>query len=464
MNKIHIAALAMTLVPAIPALSLEISVTPGSLAGDVVKLESTRDSEIKLKGAANVRDLSLLPRISDHAVTLDMSELTISAYTYTTGGYKGRTQFGAGELVPEMLAGTQVRQVRLPASATRIGNNAFAHSRLTSVTIPANITAIDGYAFAGSKHLASVTVQGNPAYGPGVFTDCPSLETFVASRGITTVSDGMFRNCRSLTAMPVGVRTIGAHAFRGTGLTSVSLIGVTEVGDYAFAQIHSLDNVAIGADTRFGTGVFFGDSGLHDLSEWASSMRHAVAAHTGLTGPLTINTPVIEEGAFANNRHLSGVTLGSAVTQIKANAFRNDSDLRHINVTALASDIPATDPQAFANLADDSGRYPIKLMVLEATVDAWKAAPVWRDFEIEGASGVISIDDTAVEVTASRTGNSIHIRSSVPMASMDIYGISGICHFTGGEGEYDVTVQIPTDEIAIVKIMAGKQMRIFKLR
>lgn len=464
MNKIHIAAFVLTMAPAQRALSLEVTVTPGSLARDMARLESTRDTEIKLKGAANVTDLSLLPRISDHVTTLDMSELTIAAYTYTTGGYKGRTQYGAGELVPEMLTGTQVTRVTLPASATRIGNNAFAHSRLTTVTIPANITAIDGYAFAGSKDLATVTIQGNPTYGPGIFVDCTSLHTLAAAHGIANVSESMFRNCRSLTVMPDVVKIVGAQSFRGSGLTAANLGGVSSVGDYAFAQMSALIDVSIGADTQFGNSVFYGDSGLQNISDWAATMSQAVAAHTGLTGPLTINTAVIEEGALANNRQLTSVTLGPAVTRVEANAFRNDSGLTHINVTALGANIPDTDPQAFAGLAGDNGKYPIKLTVLETTVDAWKATPVWQDFEITGVSGIISIDDTTINVTASRTGGSIHVRSSVPMTSVAIYDIQGLCHFTGGEDEYELTARIPTDKTAIVKVTAGKQIKVFKLR
>jgi len=126
MNKTCLAALALAMTQALTAAALEITITPGSLAKEMVKLESTRDAEVVLKGTANVTDLMLLPRISDHVTALDMSGLAIAAYTYTSGGYKGRMEFAAGELVPDMLAGTQIRQLTLPATATRIGNNALA--------------------------------------------------------------------------------------------------------------------------------------------------------------------------------------------------------------------------------------------------------------------------------------------------------------------------------------------------
>ena len=464
MNKTCLAALALAMTQALTAAALEITITPGSLAKEMVKLESTRDAEVVLKGTANVTDLMLLPRISDHVTALDMSGLAIAAYTYTSGGYKGRMEFAAGELVPDMLAGTQIRQLTLPATATRIGNNALAHSRLTSVTVPANITEIDGYAFAGSRGLTSVTIQGNPGYGLGVFADCTALRTVTTANGIVTVTREMFRGCRSLTDIPAGVRNIDAQAFRGSGLTHANLSDVGRIGNYAFAEIPTLTSVTVGSGALFGTGVFHGNSGLQEVNEWRAAMSAAVAAHSGINVPLTVNTRVVEEGAFANNPHLPSVTLGGAVTEVKANAFRNDTGIQTVNVTALGASVPATDPQAFAGLADDNGKYPIGLTVLDTSVDVWKAAPVWKDFDITGVSGVTSIDESDIKVSAVRTGNAVSVRSSVPMTSVAVYSITGTSVYTGGAGEYEVSVQIPSDEVMVVKVVAGTQMTVFKLR
>lgn len=464
MNKTCLAALALAMTQALTAAALEITITPGSLAKEMVKLESTRDAEVVLKGTANVTDLMLLPRISDHVTALDMSGLAIAAYTYTSGGYKGRMEFAAGELVPDMLAGTQIRQLTLPATATRIGNNALAHSRLTSVTVPANITEIDGYAFAGSRGLTSVTIQGNPGYGPGVFADCTALRNVTTANGIVTVTREMFRGCRSLTDIPAGVRNIDAQAFRGSGLTHANLSDVGRIGNYAFAEIPTLTSVTVGSGALLGTGVFHGNSGLQEVNEWRAAMSAAVAAHSGINVPLTVNTRVVEEGAFANNPHLPSVTLGGAVTEVKANAFRNDTGIQTVNVTALGAAVPATDPHAFAGLADENGRYPIRLTVLDTAVDVWKAAPVWQDFDITGISGVTSIDESDIKVSAVRTGNAVSVRSSVPMTSVAVYSITGTSVYTGGAGEYEVSVQIPSDEVMVVKVVAGTQMTVFKLR
>ena len=464
MNRNLIAVLALASMQTLTAVALEITVTPGSLDKEMARLESTRDSEVILKGAADVTDLRLLPAISGHVTALDLSGLSIAAYTYTSGNYKGRTEFAAGELVPDMLAGTKVRQITLPATATRIGNNALAHSRLTSVTVPASVTAIDSYAFAGSKDLVSVSILGNPVYGAGVFSDCTALKSVVTDQGITTVPREMFRNCKSLTSMPAGVRSIDAQAFRGSGLTQADLTDVVRVGNFAFAEIPTLESVSVGNGTRFGTGVFYGDQGLTDVTEWCAAMSAVVAAHSGINVPMFINTQVIQEGAFANNPDIPSVTLGSAVTQVKADAFRNDTGIRNVNVVKLGSAVPETDPRAFSGLADADGRYPIRLTVLDTSVDVWKAAPVWRDFDIYGDSGVTDIYGPDISITATRKGGTVTIDCSEPMDSVSIFGISGISHYTGGAGEYEVSVQVPADEVVIVKVIAETRMKVFKLR
>ncbi len=329
MNLQHCAAaVLLAFAPAVQAWALEIELSgPGSLAPQNVKLESTLDSYVAIKGQADVRDLSLLQRISDHVRTLDLSALTIEAYNYSPGGYKGRITFPEGELVPDMLAGTNVTKVLLPLSSgvNRIGDNAFAHTKLESIEIPANITYVGNNAFADSKELASVTVKGSPGYGSGVFMDCSSLRLLDIASPITSIPDDMFRNCTSLASMPEGISSIGAQAFRGTALTSVDLSGVSSVGDYAFAEIPALREVSWDGSVLFGTGAFFGDIGLQDLTGWSAEVPDAAAAHAGLKTPLSINSAIIGGASFADNPEITYVPLGSGVQEIKAHAFRNDT-------------------------------------------------------------------------------------------------------------------------------------------
>lgn len=468
MNLQHCAAaVLLAFAPAVQPWALEIELSgPGSLAPQNVKLESTLDSYVAIKGQADVRDLSLLQGISDHVRTLDLSALTIEAYNYSPGGYKGRITFPEGELVPDMLAGTNVTKVLLPLSSrvNRIGDNAFAHTKLESIEIPANITYVGNNAFADSKELASVTVKGSPGYGSGVFMDCSSLRLLDIASPITSIPDDMFRNCTSLASMPEGISSIGAQAFRGTALTTVDLSGVSSVGDYAFAEIPALREVSWDGSVLFGAGVFFGDIGLQDLTGWTADVPDAAAAHAGLKTPLSINSAIIGGASFADNPEITYVTLGSGVQEIKAHAFRNDTGITDINVVALGANIPVTDRLAFSGLEDENGKYPIRLSVLDTSVDAWSAAPVWQDFRIVGVSGVTSLDDRNISVTATRSGNVVTAVCTVPITSMSVYGLDGMVYFNGGENECEIQAEVPADVVVVVKIVAANRVKVLKLR
>ncbi len=57
---------------------------------------------------------------------------------------------------------TSLEGVVLPASVTRIGNRAFAHSSVKCINLPVSLTAIADDAFEGCD-LQSVTAEGEAA-------------------------------------------------------------------------------------------------------------------------------------------------------------------------------------------------------------------------------------------------------------------------------------------------------------
>ena len=74
------------------------------------------------------------------------------------------------------------REVTIPASildfpVTRIEDNAFRHTSVTSVTIPSTVTQIGWFAFA----------------------DCPALLSVTLPASVTTIEYGAFENCPTLT-------------------------------------------------------------------------------------------------------------------------------------------------------------------------------------------------------------------------------------------------------------------------
>lgn len=457
------AALAVTV--SAGARALDITVTPGRLCEQLPVIETTADAELKLRGAVNVTDMALLCRMSPAVRTLDLSSLFIAPYEYDDTGYMDRLKFEVYELVPNMLAGTEVTRVVLPPYNLSIGDQTFALSKIEEIVIPAAASSVGDYAFAGCVNLKKVTFGGLPAkLGKGMFRNCTNLQTVDFKQGLNNVPEGTFYGCSSLQAMPAGVETIGAEAFRNSGVTVVDLRGVTEVGEYAFADAVRLTTVLSDSPVNIGAGAFAGDVALESIPELSGTVGQAMAAASGNALTRWLKSPVIGEAAFANNKNITTVKLGSKVREIKAHAFRNDSGIQTVNVAALGESVPVLDPDAFSGLEAEDGTYPIDLLVDERYVDKWKEAEVWKKFNIRGTSAVDQVRDPDYDVDIRRQGETVTVTGAGPFDNVRVTGVTGVTYYDGGKGQTVITVTVPANEIALVCARQGDRIKIVKLR
>lgn len=134
---------------------------------------------------------------------------------------------------------TNVTDVIIPDSVTRIGEYSFSESGLESVNLPKNLTDIDNYAFQQCRNLKRVIIPDSvTTLGNGVFGDCTSLEMVVIGNGVTEIPNGAFAQCSSLTnvVIPNSVVKIGSQAFfTCAALKQVKFgSGLQEIGTQAF--------------------------------------------------------------------------------------------------------------------------------------------------------------------------------------------------------------------------------------
>ena len=463
----YLVTAAMAVTVAAGACALNIGVTPGTLCDRLPEIETTADDVLTLTGAVNVTDLALLCKMSPTVRTLDLSTLFIAPYEYDDTGYMDRLKFEVYELVPNMLAGTEVTRVVLPPYNLTIGVQAFALSKIEEIEIPASVSGVGDYAFAGCENLKKVTFAGLPAkLGKGIFRNCTNLQTVDFKQGLNHVPEGTFYGCSSLQAMPAGVETIGAEAFRNSGITVVDLRGVTEVGEYAFADAVRLTTVLSDGPVNIGDGAFAGDVALESIPELSGTVGQAMAAASGNALTRWLKSPIIGEAAFANNKNITVVKLGSKVREIKAHAFRNDSGIQAVNVAALGETVPVLDPDAFSGLEAEDGTYPIDLLVGEQHVDKWKEAEVWKKFNIRGTSAVDQVREPDYDVDIRREGETVTVTvtGAGPLDNVRVSGVSGVTYYDGGKGQTVITVTVRANEIAVVCARQGDRLKIVKLR
>ena len=216
---------------------------------------------------------------------------------------------------------------------TKIGENAFNMCALTTIKLPAELKTIDAQAFRSCDHLATVD------YGTKV----------------ETIGDGAFWHTVALKKFffKGSVKTLGADAFRESGLTCVHLKGDMTIGKEAFMDCKSLKYVEFPATSL-------------------------------ATQPLTY----VAEGMFAGCTSLPFITLPTTVTEIKTKAFDGCSSLKYVNILAAS---PATlGANAFPTTA---GVYvkPSKLSAYQANA-AWNAYSPKDTYEQTLATKYASFD------------------------------------------------------------------------
>lgn len=166
---------------------------------------------------------------------------------------------------------------------TRIGENAFAHTNLTSITIPETVTSIGNFAFAYTDIASIVIPESVTSIGSSVFQMCSSLEYAEIKGKITSIPFQCFTGCSSLKTcvLPDTVKVIGLYAFQSCSFTDIDLpdslteiqsnafdtavtmnsvvlpASVTMIQNNSFNNVHSL---TLGANTKIN-----GDSGLNEF-------------------------------------------------------------------------------------------------------------------------------------------------------------------------------------------------------
>lgn len=123
---------------------------------------------------------------------------------------------------------SSLKSVTLPSTLTEISSSAFADCvSLESVVLPDGIEGIAG--FEGCTGLKTVVLPANAkTIYMGAFEGCTSLQLPAFPSSLTEIADDAFKGCSAFAGadlvFPETMTTIGAGAFTGTNLKSVTLL------------------------------------------------------------------------------------------------------------------------------------------------------------------------------------------------------------------------------------------------
>ncbi|MBR6089754.1 MAG: leucine-rich repeat domain-containing protein [Anaerolineaceae bacterium] len=151
--------------------------------------------------------------------------------------------YGITMIVDAFEGNPYVESVVIPASVTRIGNNAFREAvNLKDINIPDSVTRIDSNTFQECRSLRSITIPESVTYlGNAVFRGCEKLTEIEIPFRVSTINSYAMADCDSLTdvVIPASVATIHETAFRNSNRVRLH-VTYDSVGE-TYARTHSLN-------------------------------------------------------------------------------------------------------------------------------------------------------------------------------------------------------------------------------
>lgn len=352
--------------------------TPGTLTTLLSATEKSSVSNLTITGNIDVRDFKCMRDEITLLSVLNISGVTIAAYTGTAGTFSTSSTSYPANTIPDFAfhyldntGKTSLTSVVLPNSITSIGSSAFDTTNgLKSITIPSTVTSLSDNAFWGCSALNSIYIPSSVvSIGTAVFSTSSCLITVDAANPnyssingvlfnkyqttliqcpitisgaytipstVTTIGQEAFNSCSSISSItiPSSVNTINDYAFNWcNNLLTVNLPStLTKIGNYAFYYCEKLQSINIPSSiTSIGGAAFLGCWGLFTVDANNSYYTSVNGILFNKTQTTLIQCPISKSGSF---------TISSSVSSIANLAFVGsnclvDVDTQNPNYSAL---------------------------------------------------------------------------------------------------------------------------------
>ena len=231
---------------------------------------------------------------------------------------------------------TDPEKMNLNSWASEIGAYAFRGTNIGAdgnpFVIPGSVNSIAESAFAGMNRLHGITFDTGSqelTIPANVFSgeDASStpMEDVTAKRGSLSIADNAFKGISGLRSLNLAddengsiypyVRSIGANAFQGTALQTLTLpAGIESIGESAFDGIHTLASFTVEAADEH-------HAAAENLAVGKNAFHQAFNQNTH-TSSIEINVPaVLGESAFAGNPGIGSLELNSTDIAVRDSAF-----------------------------------------------------------------------------------------------------------------------------------------------
>ena len=234
------------------------------------------------------------------------------------------------EIGDQFLSGCyDVTNVVIPSTVRRIGDYAFADTRIKSIYLPKCLNEIGDGAFSDCNQILSITIPDNVSYLGWGTLSCEQMQYVYIGSSVSNVNYTCFEGCPSSLTIEVSKdnpyyyeglfysldqKTVIATLRPNIGKQIQIKEGVTHIADYAFCQAKYLENITFPNSL-----VYIGDYGF-------SSCPNLQSIRFGE------NVRDFGEYAFGGCRSLKEVSLPNSVTNMSDYLFSHCYSLQKLHI------------------------------------------------------------------------------------------------------------------------------------
>ena len=449
----------------ISAAALE--VTPGELGN--LLTQTTPEAQLQLSGSADIRDLIVLKSLPADVKGLDLTNLKLQTYDSKKAVYLGKTLIQGNRLPAYIFFRSAFSNILLPEGITIIEDGAFAGAEIESVIIPEGVTQIGDYAFYNAPYLKSVSLPSTlTKVGKGAFANCPNLTDInLSSTELKEIPERCFAGDSRLESLDLyNIDAIGTEAFSGTAITQLILPEVNYFAPYALAGMDMLAELTLNSNAKFNEGTLMNNRNLVQLSGTPDNVPPLFAANCVSYSPAEALTRATTVGDYAfSNSAVTELYLGANLTSVGKGIFSGVENLTSINATALGSNIPAADDDAFTGIEPSK----IRLKVADGKTPEWQNDPVWGQFDVyDDMYSGIENPDLAQEVSGidiTLTADSIEITAPENIDIAALYDAEGklINIINNAGNQTSLSLASAPSGVLILSVKAGNHSKNIKL-
>lgn len=377
----------------------------GGLSSTFSSAEKTTVTNLTITGKIDARDFNYMRDSLSALSILNLSGVSISAYTGTGGTYTTNNTFYRANEIPDMafcyqtnLVGkTTLNSVILPTFITSIGGASFCGcTNITSIYIPAFVSYIGNAAFAGGPMNLIVDASNkNYVVEDGVLFnfDKTLLKCCLVSKtgnydvppSTSIIEMNAFMHCKNLTSVkiPISVKVIGIGAFiRCTALTTVLIPStITTIPNSTFSFCTSLTTISISTSVKS-----------------------------------------IANFCFSDCKALTTISIPSSITSIGSYTFSGCDGLTSIYAHSNIPTDLSSSPDVFLNV----NKSTCTLYVPIGSKSSYQAATQWKDFMNieEMTTGTLPLGQSNIKIILK--DKNLFILNAEIGCKVQIYRVSGV--------------------------------------